>query len=131
MIGVSKAPCKSCPYRLDVPSGVWHEDEYAKLPKYDGDIIDQLQAGASRLFMCHQQDGSLCAGWIAAHGSHNLLAMRLHGGGVTSAAWDYECPVAVFESGAEAATHGRAEIPSPGLRATRTIKRLARVRQPL
>jgi hypothetical protein len=28
-------PCESCPYRKDVPSGVWSEGEYRKLPQYD------------------------------------------------------------------------------------------------
>ena len=32
---VRPKPCASCPYRCDVPSGVWHPDEYAKLEVYD------------------------------------------------------------------------------------------------
>ncbi len=128
MHGVAKAPCKSCPYRCDVPSGIWHESEYAKLPGYDGEILEQLKADVGALFLCHQQDGNLCAGWLATHGAQNLLAMRLHGARVSPDAWDYESPVAVFDSGAEASNHGRAEIPSPGPRAQRTISRLVRDR---
>lgn len=124
--GVAKAPCKSCPYRRDVPSGVWHPHEYAKLPKYDGNIIDQLQAGCGGLFMCHQRDGKLCAGWLASHGPHNLLALRLHGNEVTPEVWRYESPLPVFGSGAEAAAHGLAEIAQPAERARRTIDRLSR-----
>lgn len=126
--GVAKAPCKSCPYRQDVPSGVWHDDEYAKLPRFDGEIIDQLQAGAIGLFMCHQKDGRLCAGWLASHGPHNLLALRVRGHEVTPDVWSYESPVPVFASGAEAAAHGRAEIPAPSPRAARTISRLLQAR---
>lgn len=124
--GVMKAPCKSCPYRQDVPSGVWADEEYEKLPGYDGEIIDQLNAGATSLFMCHQKDGNLCAGWLATHGTDNLLALRLHHPEVKDEVWGYESPVPVFSSGAEAAAHGMAEIDQPGPRAKRTINRLVR-----
>jgi hypothetical protein len=43
-------PCGSCPYRRDVPSGVWDAAEYEKLPRYDGPMADQ----PARLFLCHQ-----------------------------------------------------------------------------
>lgn len=70
-----KVPCGTCPYRRDVPSGVWAAEEYDKLPGYDGDVPDQLRAGAMGLFMCHQRDGCLCGGWLMAHGPDNLLAL--------------------------------------------------------
>jgi hypothetical protein len=126
LCGVMKAPCKSCPYRTDVPSGVWAAEEYQKLPSYDGEIIDQLQSGALGLFMCHQKDGNLCAGWLATHGTDNLLALRLQGDQVKEEVWDYESPVPVFKSGAEAAAHGLADIDAPGTKAGRTIDRLVR-----
>lgn len=124
--GVAKAPCKSCPYRCDVPSGVWHADEYAKLPGYDGDIGDRLANGGHALFLCHQKDDNLCAGWLATHGPQNLLAMRLHQHEVGRETWDYETTVRVFGSGAQAARHGMAEIEAPGERARTTIHRLLR-----
>lgn len=126
LITVAQAPCKSCPYRCDVPSGVWAAAEYVKLPKYDGAILDQLKAGAGGLFMCHRQDGQLCAGWLASHGSDNLLALRFHGREVAPEVWGYESPVPVFASGAEAAAHGLAEIEEPSERAKATIRRLLR-----
>lgn len=126
-LGVAKAPCKSCPYRQDVPSGVWDVEEYAKLPGYDGEIIDQLRAGATGLFLCHQQDGNLCAGWLACHG-HNLLALRLHGGTIADSALDYMTRIPVFRSGSAAAAHGLAEVERPGKRARSLIERLVRNR---
>lgn len=126
LLGVAKAPCKSCPYRQDVPSGVWSADEYVKLPKYDGEILDQALAGCGGLFLCHQQDGNLCAGWLATHGPHNLLALRLHGAEVTGDVWNYATHVPVFRSGAEAAAHGVARIKKPDRRAKSTIDRLSR-----
>lgn len=126
--GVAKAPCKSCPYRTDVPSGVWHESEYEKLYSYDGEIMDQIANGGTSLFMCHQQDGNLCAGWLATHGVDNLIALRLSAGQLKEEVWSYESPIPVFKSGAEAAEHGMAEITQPGERAQRTVKRLIRKR---
>lgn len=114
------APCKSCPYRCDVPSGVWDATEYAKLSGYDGEMWRQHQA----LFMCHQQDGCLCAGWLACHGSDDLLALRLRP--VHGSAYGYISPVPVFASGAEAAAHGMADIRRPQARAQAVMARLSR-----
>lgn len=126
--GVAKAPCKSCPYRRDVPSGVWAAEEYDKLPLYDGDMVAQVTAGGLALFLCHQQDGNLCAGWLAAHGPDNLLALRLHGREVKPEVWEYESPVPVFGTGREAADHGRMDIEAPSQSAVQTIGRLVRGR---
>lgn len=118
-----KCPCGSCPYRTDVASGVWAQDEYEKLPKYDGEIIDQLQSGSTGVFLCHQKDGRLCAGWLACHGTDNLLALRLHRD-LDPAVFDYATDVPVFSSGAEAAAHGMRDIEKPGEKASRTIRGL-------
>lgn len=90
-------------------------EEYVKLSRYDGEMVDQGLKGGHRLFLCHQQDGCLCGGWLAAHGPENLLA--LHMCAVHPTAHDYKTDVPVFSSGAEAAVHGMAEIESPSLRA--------------
>jgi hypothetical protein len=124
--GVMKAPCKSCPYRKDVPSGVWAEEEYEKLPGYDGEIIDQIQNGGTALFLCHQKDGCLCAGWLATHGTDNLLALRLHSGSVTPDVWGYKTDVPCFASGQEACDHGRRDIEQPGPKAGKIIDQLVR-----
>lgn len=124
LAGVMTVPCKTCPYRRDVPSGVWDVSEYEKLPDYDGSIMDQLAAGATGLFMCHQKDGNLCAGWLATHGTDELLAMRLHGGEVKNEVWGYQSPIPVFASGHEACEHGEAGIEKPDAKAKRAISRL-------
>lgn len=120
----AKAPCKSCPYRTDVPSGVWHADEYAKLPQYDGDMGEQVMKGGHALFMCHQRDGCLCAGWVGTHGPHELIALRLHR--VAPETFDFVSPVPLFASGAEACAHGMKEIDAPGAKANRVMARLQR-----
>jgi len=122
------APCASCPYRKDVPSGVWSADEYEKLPRYDGEIIDQLIGGATGMFNCHQQNGLLCAGWVATHDMANTAAVRMSREEIDPMIFDYVSPVPVFASGAEAAAHGMAEIDEPSEEAERVVDQLLRKR---
>lgn len=69
-------PCSSCPYRCDTPPGIWHPDEYRRLPAYDVDVADDppLALGLG-VFLCHHANGAVCAGWLAVHGDH--VAARL------------------------------------------------------
>lgn len=128
LLAPARTPCSSCPYRRDVPSGIWEAHEYDKLPLYDGDVPDQLAASATGLFRCHQRDGHLCAGWVACHDMENNLAVRLSMRLVDPAVFDYASPVPVFASGAEAAEHGKRDPAAPGAEARRKIARLLRQR---
>lgn len=119
-----KAPCGTCPYRRDVPAGVWSAEEYAKLPKYDGETGDQIMNGGIGLFFCHQQDGKLCAGWVGCHDTRHLAALRLHP--VAPETYRYRSRVPLFSSGAEAAAHGLSGIKAPDARARRAIVKLLR-----
>lgn len=112
-----KSPCGTCPYREAVPAGVWHPEEYDKLPEYDKDTGEQPPAP----FMCHQGDGNVCSGWLGYKDPWDLLAVRL---GVLSGALDLSCAeyatsVRLFASGAAAAAHGMSgvEAPSPAAQA--------------
>lgn len=124
----AKNPCGSCPYRRDVPSGVWDEEEYDKLPLFDKDTFDQPPS----VFLCHQQNGKLCGGWTAVHDMENSFGLRLaFSMGMiqpedAGAIFDYTTEVPLFRSGAEAAAHGMAEIAEPSPKASRTIQRLSK-----
>jgi hypothetical protein len=131
-------PCASCPYREDVPSGVWDEKEYAKLPAFDGPTY--AQPGA--LFLCHQHDrdderARVCAGWAGCHDMGESLGLRIAAvsGEITpetaEAILDYVSPVPLFASGAEAAAHGMREVLDPGSAARRAIRKIDRVRTDL
>jgi hypothetical protein len=120
---MSKPPCGSCPYRRDVPSGIWEQHEYDKLPEYDGETWQQSPA----LFLCHQRDGNLCGGWLACHGPDELLALRFHGAKYPDA-FSYETNVPVFSTGAAARRHGMRDIPQPGSKAGKMIAGLVRKR---
>lgn len=119
----SKAPCGTCPYRRDVPAGVWDASEYAKLPPYDGETWEQPPA----LFFCHRNDGHLCAGWVACHDTAHLLSMRLHR--VHPDTFDYASPVPIWASGREAAAHGLSGVNRPDDRAQAAIRKLERERE--
>jgi hypothetical protein len=69
-----KNPCGSCPYRRDVPSGIWDASEYAKLPGYDAGWPDEQPTAA---FFCHQQDDELCSGWVGCHNMVESFGLRL------------------------------------------------------
>ncbi|GKT20173.1 hypothetical protein ADUPG1_011681 [Aduncisulcus paluster] len=101
-----KVPCGSCPYRKDVPAGIWAREEYEKLPRYDAETWAQPPG----VFMCHQQDGCICGGWLMAHDRDQLLALRIASPNLHRSVWSYDPPVEVFASGAEAAEHGIAGI---------------------
>ena len=124
----AKSPCGTCPYRRDVPSGVWHEEEYAKLPRYDEDTGMQPMG----VFGCHQQDGHVCAGWAGCHDMEDNMALRIAvmngtmSGADFEATLDYVSPVPLFATGAEAAEHGRARIAAPDDKAKRAIDRLTK-----
>jgi hypothetical protein len=124
---VRKRPCSTCPYRRDVPSGIWAADEYDKLPGYDGDVPEQAAAGAFGLFFCHQRTGDLCAGWVGCHDMASNLAIRFsHRDVDMDAVLGYVSPIPLFASGTEAAEHGKREITEPGPDADRKIQQLLR-----
>lgn len=127
MIGCSPSPCKTCPYRRDVPSGIWAPDEYAKLPKYDAETFGQPSA----LFMCHTSQGGLCTGWLQSHANRghrfDLLALRLARNldhKAVSAVCLMEPLVKLFKTGAAAARHGMKAISNPSPRAKSAMARI-------
>ena len=122
-----KSPCASCPYRTNVPSGIWDESEYEKLARYDGEIFEQR---AAAVFMCHQGDGCVCSGWLGHRPPEDLLAVRLGlmREELDPACLDYSTEVPLFPSGAEAARHGMKDIQTPRPDAVKVIGKIVRKR---
>ena len=131
-------PCESCPYRRDVPSGVWAPEEYKKLEPYDHETAEQPAA----VWTCHQIDRDsaqrrVCAGWAGCHDGDNLLAVRvavfqgLMTGEDAQAVVEYVSPVPLFDTAADAAEHGLAEIEYPREQARATIAKISRRRSDL
>jgi hypothetical protein len=119
-------PCGSCPYRADVPSGVWHPDEYLKLPEYDKETGEQ----PTGVFLCHQQDGRACAGWVASHDMNECMALRLASGlGAIAeedidAFFDYETTTPLWPCAEDAAIHGMKDVRNPSEEAQKAIRKL-------
>jgi hypothetical protein len=118
---VRRTPCEACPYRQDVPSGVWSEAEYEKLRPYDGETWEQ-PPGA---FACHAAPARLCHGWavVSARAEHSResLALRIEG-----------CPdipeaaAPLFATHGEAADHGLRAVEAPPDEAVQLAERLRR-----
>jgi hypothetical protein len=128
---VRKNPCASCPFRRDVPSGIWHEDEYAVLADFDGSIMEQaMSEHGTHAFGCHQADGKLCAGWAGFRDPADLLAIRLgvSAGKISPEALDYRTDVPLFASGAEARDHGMRDYAAPSEKAMDTVGKIITVR---
>jgi hypothetical protein len=109
-----------------VPSGIWDATEYAKLPGYDGEIADQVAAGAFAAFRCHSAPALLCAGWVGHRDPADLLAVRLGlaRGDLDPAVLDYRTDVPLFPSGAQATAHGLRDIDTPGPATTAAVGKL-------
>jgi hypothetical protein len=112
-------PCNACPYRCDVPSGLWAEHEYEKLREYDEPTMDQPFAH----FACHATPEKLCNGWAVVHNNRGhqfeLIALRILG--------VYETPtsdIALFASGNEAADWGERDIENPSPEAMDAVAKL-------
>lgn len=132
-------PCRSCPYRADVESGIWAAQEYDKLVDYDAPTGAQ-PVGA---FACHQRSADdprvrVCAGWAHVHNrnprGHELLALRVavpfgnlsEADTATTAAYSTDVPC--FASGTAAAEHGRERLDNPSAAALLLQAKIRRAR---
>ena len=121
-------PCSSCPYRKDVPPGVWHETEYVKLLEYSPDpFSDQLPFLGT--FLCHQTNATgretVCKGWLWVE--RESLAVRLGMMQRDEFAPEevYRKPqVELYETGAAACAAGLSGIEAPSPAARRLMDRL-------
>jgi hypothetical protein len=124
--GPAPRPCESCPYRRDVPSGVWAEEEYLLLPRYDRGTAYQPHG----IFLCHQNDGRMCAGWVGCHDMDDSVGLRIALSlGVISAetyqeALAYVSPVRLFKTGAAACRHGLRRIANPSKAARALVAKI-------
>jgi hypothetical protein len=122
-----KTPCASCPYRKSVPSGLWHESEYRKLERYDGETHEQQTVN---LFSCHQGEGDICSGWLGHRDPLDMLAVRigLSMGTIDGRSAEYTTTVPLFASGREAAEHGMQDIETPSDDAVEAIQKIVKKR---
>lgn len=114
-----------------MPSGLWAAEEYEKLPPYDRPTADQ----PALLFLCHQVDGHICAGWAGCHDMDESLAVRVAGidGGLSlqdvAALRAYATDIDLFPTGQAAAEHGLVDVGDPSPEAVRAARKLAARRE--
>lgn len=127
---VRPEPCATCPYRQSVPAGIWAEHEYAKLEDYDGGTTRQAICGAVGVFYCHSTPELVCAGWAAVAGDPDNLALRIAAarGHDVSQVLAYGTQVPLWESGHEAALHGRSGIAEPSEAAREAVEKVVKAR---
>lgn len=56
----TREPCASCPYRIDVPPGTWHPEEFENLKAQDANQFGSV-------FGCHatrKTGPQVCGGWL-------------------------------------------------------------------
>ncbi len=119
-------PCNTCPYRRDVPAGIWAANEYEKLPQYDGDAIDMIGS----IFHCHQENATgidtVCRGWLSVHADSVPVRVAVMQGWLTPEQRDAEVNVPLFASGAEACKAGLAGVKTPDEAACLAVEKLAK-----
>lgn len=125
---IAPKPCNTCPYARSTPPGIWHPDEYAKLPTYDDDAAEPSVA----TFHCHQETAThvptVCRGWLYVHA--DSIAVRF---AVVTGQLDLsdlppasERDPSLYASGAEACAASMAAIEQPPPAARRAQQRLVR-----
>lgn len=121
-------PCRSCPYRRDTPTGVWHPTEYEKLRGFaDGQGEGIPHIG---IFLCHQTNAvgeeTVCRGWLTVEQDSVAVRLALMKGDVTPEQVYAEVPVALYGSGEEAAAAGLSGVDAPSPEADRLMDRLVK-----
>lgn len=129
MLLVNKNPCTTCPYRKDVPSGVWAQEEYEKLRDYDRE--DERMALAT--FLCHQSTvagrNMACKGWVMVHRESVAVRVACAKGQLDYRTCFEETDVELYESGNAAADAGERQIKRPGREAQAAMFKLKLQRQ--
>lgn len=124
---VAKNPCATCPYRKDVPSGVWSHEDYEKLRKYDD---APMPTGENLgVFLCHNTSVAgcniACKGWLIVH--DDSIAVRLAFVRGQICIGDLKPPgMPLHESGAAAADFGQKQISRPNRKARSLVAKLAK-----
>lgn len=122
---VASNPCATCPYRKDVPSGVWHHDEYERLRKFD----DEPRADNLGTFLCHQTNVCgkeiACKGWLMVHRESVAVRLAMLRGHIDESAFS-PTDVALHDSGNAAADFGQRDIERPRRTALKVMQKLKR-----
>jgi len=126
-----REPCSSCPYRRDVPAGVWAAEEYEKLRNYADDAEGNVRyPEALTPFLCHQTHchgrETLCRGWLAVEKESIAVRLLLILGRVTQEQVDAPVSCPLYSTGEEATAAGLQGVSRPSRRARSLMAKLMR-----
>ena len=74
-IFVERTPCSSCPYRQDVPTGVWDPQHFLDVLKADAEPFRGAMWGCHKYVKKEEQ--SFCAGWLLDQRRRNFPSIQL------------------------------------------------------
>lgn len=118
---VAEHPCSSCPYRRDVPSGIWAREEYEKLRAYDDNNVFGV-------FLCHHSPSmdrdAVCRGWLVVHADSVAVRLAVCQGIIRREDYGRPCDTPLYKTGNAAANAGIKGIKRPGIKARRAIDKL-------
>lgn len=106
-------PCSTCPYAKATPPGIWHPEEYEKLPRYDERelTLDDDVRPLLRPFGCHNravERDTLCRGWLSVHGDSLAVRVLILEGKIKPSDVPPENEPGLYASGREACDAGLA-----------------------
>jgi hypothetical protein len=121
-------PCATCPYRKDVPSGVWAKEEYDKLPNWDNIM-------GRGVFLCHNGSADtkgkvLCRGWMEVH-EQNIFVRLAMAQTKFNDANIKPTKVPLYKSGAAARKAGLRDLNRPNLKAMAAVAKIEQRRAKL
>lgn len=129
-IDVAPEPCGTCPYRRDVPAGLWDASEYEKLPTFAEGYDAGQGVPCLALFLCHQTHrlgrDTACRGWLSVERESLAVRLAVLTGRIAADEVWREVKAPLYESGREAAEAGLAGVEEPSLGARRAMARLQR-----
>lgn len=125
---MAPTPCTTCPYRRDVPSGIWDRSEYEKLPAYDHRDFGESPMA---VFHCHQEPmigkPTVCHGWLSVHPDCIAVRMARFSGLITK---EHMAQIPIkpdpkpYDSGQQAYRAGIKGIRRPGKKAEAAVRGL-------
>jgi hypothetical protein len=126
---LAPAPCTTCPYRRDVPAGIWAREEYLKLPGYDRQPFGGVESLAT--FHCHQEPEigkpTVCRGWLSVHADSVAVRIARFQGLITKedmATIPIHAEPNLYSTGADACRAGLKGVRRPGKKARSAIEKL-------
>jgi hypothetical protein len=127
VLNVLPEPCNTCPYRKDTPPGIWHQEEYKKLPRFDDDSVIAI-------FMCHNagpkdNNNTVCRGWLSVHADSISVRLEILRGRITPKQAYAKIKTSLYATGKQACAAGLKGYKRPSKRAIAAAQKIVNTRR--